>query len=274
MDMKPKFNLTVEENIFVAKRNIIDYIWKSAKLEGLAVTFPETEAIYNGMGVSNVPVKDIIAVNNLKHAWQFIFETMDYPTDFAYICELNRNVGDGGLIYNAGRLRNIPVTIGGTSWKPDFPNELDIKDAIKKIVKLENPTERSISLMLYCMRSQMFLDGNKRTSMLAANHEMIMNGCGIISVPIEHQLQFTELLVKFYETNAPEELAQFVYNNCIDGLDLREQERTTQKGVSNRATLNEHIANAKARSNKEDTPAKTQSQQLTKKATHDNDSLE
>ena len=270
MDMKPKFNLTVDENIFVAKRNIIDYIWKSARLEGLAVTFPETEAIYNGMGVANVPVNDIIAVNNLKHAWQFMFDTMDYPTDFAYICHLNRIVGDGDLIHSAGFLINIPVTIGGTSWKPDFPNEPDIKAAIKKIVKIENPTERSISLMLYCMRSQMFLDGNKRTSMLAANHEMIMNGCGIISVPIEHQLRFTELLVKFYETNEPEELARFVYNNCIDGLDLREQEKSAQQSISNKATLDERLT--KVHSDIESQPTQTHSHEQVR--TKKNDVLE
>lgn len=38
--MENKFRLTVEENIFVAKRNIVDYIWKSARLEGINVTFP------------------------------------------------------------------------------------------------------------------------------------------------------------------------------------------------------------------------------------------
>jgi len=43
--MEPKFHMTVEQNIFVAKRNIVDYIWKSARLEGLAVTYPDTEAI-------------------------------------------------------------------------------------------------------------------------------------------------------------------------------------------------------------------------------------
>ena len=46
--MVPKFSLTRDENIFVAKRNLIDYIWKSAKLEGLGVTYPDTEAIFNG----------------------------------------------------------------------------------------------------------------------------------------------------------------------------------------------------------------------------------
>ncbi len=48
MSFERKYNLTVDENIFIAKRNIIDYIWKSAKLEGLSVTFPDTEAIFNG----------------------------------------------------------------------------------------------------------------------------------------------------------------------------------------------------------------------------------
>lgn len=243
MDFKAKFNLSEEENIFVAKRNIVDYIWKSARLEGIAVTFPETEAIYNGMGVANVPIKNILAVNNLKHAWQFIFETMDCPTDYAYICELNRIVGNGDLIFDAGFLRKIPVSIGGTSWKPDLPDELNIKDKLSEICTIDNPTERSILLMLYCMRTQMFVDGNKRTSMLAANHEMIMNGCGIISVPIEHQPEFTKLLVEFYETNDADTLAQFVYDNCIDGLDLRTQEKyAKQAAEKEKFNVNEKLS--------------------------------
>lgn len=32
--MKNKFSLTRKQNVFVAKRNIVDYIWKSANLEG------------------------------------------------------------------------------------------------------------------------------------------------------------------------------------------------------------------------------------------------
>ena len=41
-----KYNMTMEENILYAKRNIVDSIWKSAKLEGIPVTFPETQAIF------------------------------------------------------------------------------------------------------------------------------------------------------------------------------------------------------------------------------------
>lgn len=222
--LEPKFHLTTEQNVFVAKRNIVDYIWKSAKLEGLSVTFPETEAIYNGMSVAGLKVDEIVAVNNLKHAWQFLLDTLDYPTDFPYVCELNRIVG-ANLIYQSGYIRKIPVSIGGTSWKPDLPIEADIREKIAEIMSIESPTERSIALMLYCMRSQMFVDGNKRSSMLAGNHEMIRNGCGIISVPIEAQPEFTKRLVQFYETNRMEPIMEFVYNTCIDGLELDVQER-------------------------------------------------
>lgn len=223
--MENKFRMTVEENVFTAKRNIIDYIWKSARLEGLGVTYPDTEAIYNGMSAPDVKVSEIVAVNNLKHSWQFLLDTLDCPTDFKYICQLNRLVGGDNLIIRAGYLRNVSVSMGGTTWKPDMPDEEKIRRDLEEISRIENPTERAITLMLYCMRSQIFLDGNKRTAMLAANHEMIMNGCGIISVPIEKQRDFTRLLVEFYETGDMDVIADFVYRECIDGIDFDSTEK-------------------------------------------------
>lgn len=37
-----KYQLTIEENVFLAKRNIVDSIYKESRLEGIAITFPET----------------------------------------------------------------------------------------------------------------------------------------------------------------------------------------------------------------------------------------
>lgn len=222
--MEAKYNMTVEQNIFVAKRNIIDYIWKSAKLEGLAVTYTDTEAIYNGMSVSGIKVSEVIAVNNLKHAWQFLLDNLSYPVDYPYICKINQLVGGDNLIINAGFLRKVPVTIGGTSWRPDIPNESQIKEELSDMNRVESPTHRAIILMLYLMRRQMFLDGNKRTSMLAANQVMISSGCGVISIPIEHQREFTTMLVQFYDSNDMEPLKSFVYDCCIDGIEFKRTE--------------------------------------------------
>lgn len=234
-ELKAKFAMTREENIFVAKRNIIDYIWKSAKLEGLGVTYPDTEAIFNGLRAPNVKVEEIIAVNNLKHAWQFLLDNLDVPADYSYVCHLNRIVGGDNLVLNAGYIRKVPVSIGGTSWKPGLPIEAEIKEEITDILQIKEPTERAITLMLYLMRKQMFLDGNKRTSMLAGNQVMIANGCGIISVPIEHQPEFTKLLVEFYESGNMEKIQEMVYTYCIDGIDFRlnEKEDAPSPGLTN-----------------------------------------
>jgi len=197
--MTPKFNMTREQSIFVAKRNIVDYIYKSAKLEGLAVTYPDTEAIFQGAAVPGVKVSDIIAVNNLKHAWQFLLDTLDVPMDYAYLCKLNQ-------------------LVGGTKWKPEMPVEDDMKARLKELQDIKNPTEHAIAVMLYSMRGQFYLDGNKRTAMLAANQIMIANGHGIISVPEELIRDFTQHLINFYESGESETITQFVYDNCIDGM--------------------------------------------------------
>lgn len=229
--MEPKYRMTVEQNIFVAKRNIVDYIWKSAHLEGLAVTYPDTEAIFNGLSVAGVAVKDIIAVNNLKHAWQFVLDSLDYPVDYPFICQINRLVGGDNLVYHAGFIRNVPVTIGGTSWKPEMPIESQIKEDLLEIRAMPEPTDRALTLMLYIMRKQMFLDGNKRTAMLAGNAEMISSGCGIISVPIEKQRDFTMLLINYYESGDMAEIKDFLYEGCIDGIDFSEMTSDNGEGT-------------------------------------------
>ena len=225
--MKAKYHMTREETLFAVRRNIVDYIWKSARLEGLSVTYPDTEAIYNGMGVQGVKVSDIVAVNNLKHAWQFMLDRLDEPADYSFLCKMNQCVGGNNLIDRAGYLRNVPVSIGGTTWKPGMPIESQIKEEMAEIGQIENPTDRALTMMLYLVRKQMFLDGNKRTSMLAGNYVMIGGGCGIISVPIELQPVFMGLLIRFYESNDMTEIKQFLYENCIDGIEftpLPEQE--------------------------------------------------
>ncbi len=64
--MENKFNLTREQNVFIAKRNIVDYIWKSANLEGIDVAYPETQAIYDGRVVNGLTVDKIIAIRKFK----------------------------------------------------------------------------------------------------------------------------------------------------------------------------------------------------------------
>ncbi len=221
--MKNKYNLTREQNVFIAKRNIVDYIWKSANLEGIAVTYPDTQVIYDGGIVNGLKVDDIVAINNLKYAWEFILENKSIKLDFTLLCNIHKLIADK-LVLNTdlGVLRRTPVNIGGTKWTPLFPIETKIKEELEEILsnKEKTKTEIAIEIMLYIMRRQMFIDGNKRVAMLFANKIMIDNGCGIISISQENQSEFYKKLIDYYETNNMEEIKNYIYNTSINGIDL------------------------------------------------------
>lgn len=221
--MKNKFNLTREQNVFVAKRNIVDYIWKSANLEGIDVTYPETQVIYDGGVVNGLTVDKIITINNLKYAWQFILENEGIEYDFKALCHLHKLTCDKLVLDgNLGRLRTTPVSIGGTSWKPQFPVESQIKEELEQLLNQpeKSKTEIAIEVMLWIMRRQMFIDGNKRVAMLFANKIMIDNGCGIITIAQENQQTFFKKLINYYESGDNTDLKQWVYETSIDGIDL------------------------------------------------------
>lgn len=102
---------------------------------------------------------------------------------------------------------------------PDIPEYENVKENLENIMNIDAPTERAITMMLYLMRSQLYNDGNKRTAQLVANKIMIENGCGIISIPKEHISGFSKELIDFYETDDYESIMEYVYNNCITGME-------------------------------------------------------
>ena len=80
--LKDKYYMSTEENVLYAKRNIVDSIWKSANLEGILVTFSEAQAIYDGANVGHLRIDEIQAINNLKHAWQFVIYSINQERMF------------------------------------------------------------------------------------------------------------------------------------------------------------------------------------------------
>ena len=217
--MENKYNMTLEQNIFLAKRNLIDNIYASAKLEGLNVTFPQTKTILEGINVPSVKLDEIQCILNLRDAWRYLISSINDEFNLEYICKINEYVSrDESLEW--GKLRTGKVEITGTPYIPEVPKEAEVRNSIEKILEKKVATERAIEYMLYGMRSQLFWDGNKRTSNICANKIMIQNGAGIIKVPENKIEQFNVLLTDFYNTNEKEEIKRFIFENCIDGITL------------------------------------------------------
>ncbi len=206
----------VEQNIDFAKRHLVDTIYKQAILEGVATTFADTESIIEGGKVNNMTSEDILKVVNLKHAWEFILNknVILSPTNFALLCEINKLIEEG-FYYSAGKIRNVPVTIGGTKWQPSLPIESVIKEELEEILKMDiDEVDKAINLLLYVMKRQVFIDGNKRTSVIFSNHYLISKGKGIIVIPAELTEEFKKLLISYYEENNEEQIKAFLKEKC------------------------------------------------------------
>ena len=207
----------VEKNIDFAKRHLVDNIYNQAILEGVATTFADTESIIEGGKINNMSSEDVLKIVNLKHAWEFILNknVILSDTNFPLLCEINKFVEEG-FYYNAGKLRSVPVSIGGTKWAPELPIESIIKEDIQNIFNMEiNDIDKAIEILLYIMKKQIFIDGNKRTSIIFANHYLISKGQGIIAIPANLTNEYKKLLIDYYEGKDSTEIKKFLKEKCF-----------------------------------------------------------
>jgi hypothetical protein len=69
-------------------------------------------------------------------------------------------------------------------------------------------------------RSQLFWDGNKRTSLVLANKLLLSSGAGMLTIGERHMEEFNIRLLDFYNTGESEPLMHFLYDNAIQGLEI------------------------------------------------------
>ena len=216
--MESIYNMTKDNNIFFAKRKLVDNLYKSANLEGIAVTFADTMAFFNNVNTGKISIDDMLKLKGLKDAWELVLNTINEELTMDYIKKIHFQICKGQNVEPLGDYRDCGVGITGTSWRPKLPSECNYDNELAEIKKIGNPLDRCITLFCWIQRSQMFKDGNKRVANLVANKEMIKNGQGIIAVPVEKIGEYFTVLIDFYETNDYKKIKQWIYDNCIDGV--------------------------------------------------------
>ena len=216
--MQDKFQLTLAQNRFLAKKNIVEMIHSISRLENVRTTFPQTKTIVDGMGVSGVSTDDIQVILNLKNAWQFALKA-DAPFDLAFACRIN-----GFIAYNEslawGVLRSGRVGISGVGYVPPVPVQSEAEQTLADIAKLpESATFRALKSMYYLMRAQLFWDGNKRTAIICANYQLIAAGAGVLNIAETQLEQWNTLLSAFYESGDDAEIMAWTYRHCLYGIE-------------------------------------------------------
>ena len=208
--------LRILQNLDFARANMKANIYDQAVLEGVATSFPQTEDIIENGQVNGVSATDVQKILNLKHAWEFILDkdVIQSESNYYMLCHIAKMVNEG-FFYDGGRIRGIPVQIGGTTYVPPIPIETVVIEKIEEIKEQEKePIDIAIELCMYCMKTQVFKDGNKRASVIFANHYLIAQGNGFIVIPEKEVSLFKKLLVEYYEGAPLEIIGAFLRQKC------------------------------------------------------------
>lgn len=213
-----KYALTPEQSIFLAKKHWDENVYCGMKMEARAVTFPQTRTILNGVNVPGVALDDIQAILNMRDAWRFLISTISEPFSLDYICKLNEYIArNEALVW--GKLRTGQVGISGTDYLPPIPVREETEAALDEILSRNtSTTEKALDVFAWCARSQLFWDGNKRTGLTAANKLMLSGGAGMLTITDRNMERFNELLLDFYNSQEPEPLKSFMYENTVIGM--------------------------------------------------------
>lgn len=207
---------SVVQNLNFARTNMKINIYDQAILEGVATSYPQTEDIIDNGIVNGVSAVDVQKILNLKHAWEFILDrdVIQSKSNYHLLCHIARLVNEG-FFQNGGRIRGIPVRIGGSKYIPPIPIETIVIDDIEVLKEQKKDViDIAIDICLYCMKTQIFVDGNKRAAVIFANHYLIANGKGLLVIPEKMVPEFKKLLVSFYEGESVEIIREFLKNNC------------------------------------------------------------
>lgn len=206
---RKEISLNVRKSLQLGILNFKNSIHNQAILEGIPTTFPETERIVEDGRGSNLTATEIVKITNLKRAWQFILDedVIQARSDISMLKTIASIITEGSLM--SGDLRIVPVSIRNSTYKPPIPIESVVKENIEQILTAEETViDKAINLCLYCMKAQIFLDGNKRTAVIFANHYLISQGAGLLLLTEDNLTEFVSLLIKFYETGEKEELVR------------------------------------------------------------------
>ncbi|HHX2500195.1 TPA: Fic family protein [Neisseria subflava] len=219
-----KYNLSLKENIFLAKKVLVAQIHNLSRFENCQTTLLQTEQIINGQNVASASLGDIQTILNLKRAYQYVMRHISdgLPVDIPLLKKINSIVAqEDSLAPGDFRTGTVGVTlVDGSRHTPPAISEVEVQNLFGQIAnRSRSTTETAIRSMLAFMRQQIFWDGNKRTATLFANALLIEKGCGILEISELQMPEFNTKLSDFYRSGDDTDVATYLYQNCIFGID-------------------------------------------------------
>ena len=195
----------------IYSRLLIDLSWNSSRLEGNTYSLLETERLLElGEAAEGKEALEAQMILNHKAALELLVDQADeIGFNRHTILNLHALLADNLLAdpQAIGRLRRIPVGIGGTVYHPLQVPQL-IEECFEQILDtaaaITDPFEQAFFALVHLAYLQGFEDVNKRVSRLAANIPLIRgNLCPLSFVDVPERAYIDGVLA-IYELNRVE----------------------------------------------------------------------
>ena len=203
-------------NIFLAKKDKVDYIFNTSALEGNAMTYPEVETLLEGITVGGHKLSDEHMILNQNSSLKVLFNLLDsdnFDTSKNTLCLLHKEVAkEEALIW--GEFRDNNVRIGGTEYIPPSYKNLDeiYIQNLHFLDQINHPIIKAIVYFLLNAKTQYFYDGNKRTARLMMNGILLSNGYPMLNIKAKDKLSFNQTMIKYYDSDNLIEAVDYLFD--------------------------------------------------------------
>lgn len=192
-------------------RLLVDLSWNSSRLEGNTYSLLDTERLLKlGEAADGKDIRETQMILNHKAAIELLVEQSTEVGFNRYtILNLHALLSENLLADPAagGRLRAIPVKIGGTVYHPLEVPQL-IEECFNHILEtasaIVDPFEQAFFSMVHLPYLQPFEDVNKRVSRLAANLPLIRENLSPLSFIDMPEKAYVDGIIGVYEVNRVE----------------------------------------------------------------------
>lgn len=192
-------------NTFLAKKDMVDYIYNTSALEGNAMTYPEVETLLDGVTVGGHKLSDEQMILNQNRSVKSLFKLLDnkeFNINKKILCLLHQEVAqEEALVW--GKFRDANVRIGGTEYIPlDFKKLEDAyTQQLEFMDEIKYPVIKAITYFLLNAKAQYFYDGNKRTARLMMNGILLSNGYPMLNIKAKDKLEFNKMMINYYDND-------------------------------------------------------------------------
>lgn len=192
----------------ILDRLLIDLSWNSSRLEGNTYSLLETKRLIElGETVSGKDAAEAQMILNHKAAIEYIVETSEEEQITIHeVCSIHALLSENllGDPAASGRIRNITVSIGGSTYIP-LENPHILRECfqlfVEKINRIEDPFEQSFFSIVHLSYLQAFEDVNKRTARLVANIPLVKQNLKPLSFTDVNKDAYVTALLAVYENN-------------------------------------------------------------------------